>query len=95
MSKMTNPNISALFLYYGYCKSGKGITAENAMTMLPIALVVANYAGRCYASEDDFDYDTFSPYAILSPYQAAVVIMVVARQSGQVEYEETRVQLVI
>jgi hypothetical protein len=54
--------------------------------MEPVAVTIYNYAGRCYTSEGDFDYETLSPYIMLSIYQAAVVYLHLQRLSDEPKY---------
>lgn len=70
-------------------RAGNGTISDEALgAMEPIATLVAAYAGRCYGSDADYDYETLPPYIMLSVYQAAVVHTYLMQQSDETKHRD-------
>ena len=74
--------------------AGNGTISDQALAdMEPIATLVANYAGRCYGSDAEYDYETLPPYVMLSVYQAAAVHTYLMQQPHGMKHRDARLQL--
>lgn len=71
------------------------IVMKALRSMESVARTIASYAKRCYASAADFDYETLSPFTILSLYQSAAVLCYLQQINSDVVEYNTEYELLL
>lgn len=82
---------SVTFIFYDRSNPhgpGNGTISDESLALMePVAILIAGYAEHCYTYDSDFDYETLSPYIMLSVYQAAVVCTELNQRKGDGKYQ--------